>query len=96
VKIESPPNSKVNAKNSKLGGASSSSHLPSHNTPWTEEENKAFEDGLRLYGRGSWKEISLIIKTRNALQVKNHARQYFKRVCLIYNSLTHFLNSLKR
>ena len=62
------------------GTTSSSSHLPSHNTPWTEDENKIFEEGLKLYGRGCWKEISLMIKTRNALQVKNHARQYFKKL----------------
>jgi hypothetical protein len=43
-------------------------------------EKKAFEEALQLFGRGNWKRIANHMKTRNPLQVKNHARAYFKRI----------------
>jgi len=33
-----------------------------------------------LHGRGRWKLISAFIGTRDALQVKNHARQYYRKL----------------
>merc|ERR1712137_254576 len=59
--------------------ASSSSHLASHGRSWTEEEKELFISGVKLYGRGKWVQIADYIKTRNALQVKNHARNVFNR-----------------
>lgn len=50
--------------------APSGKHLPSHNTPWTAEEQKAFAEGLSLYGKGNWKVISSHIGSRTPLQVK--------------------------
>eukprot|EP01117_Protostelium_nocturnum_P007065 TRINITY_DN2533_c0_g1_i1.p1 TRINITY_DN2533_c0_g1~~TRINITY_DN2533_c0_g1_i1.p1 ORF type:complete len:838 (-),score=276.73 TRINITY_DN2533_c0_g1_i1:71-2584(-) len=58
---------------------SSSQNLPSHNTPWTPREQELFEEGIQTFGVGKWKDISSLISTRNALQVKNHARQYLKK-----------------
>ena len=69
-----------NTTSSNSTSSSSSLHLPSHNTPWTEEENKLFEEGIKMYGKGNWKDISKIVGTRNSLQVKNHARQYLKKL----------------
>ena len=42
---------KISKKKLKTGGRSSSSSitLPSHNTPWTEQENKLFQQGLVYY-----------------------------------------------
>ncbi|CEG70122.1 hypothetical protein RMATCC62417_06071 [Rhizopus microsporus] len=54
---------------------SSSASLPSHNMRWTPEEDALLLDAIRLYGYGSWKAIADHVKTRNALQCKNHARQ---------------------
>ena len=34
----------------------------------------------RIHGKGNWKAISGYVGSRNALQVKNHARIHFKRV----------------
>ncbi|KAF8988374.1 hypothetical protein BGZ52_010922 [Haplosporangium bisporale] len=52
----------------------SSVDLPSHNTRWTTEEDERLREGLRLHGHGNWKAIAAVVGTRNALQVKNHAR----------------------
>ncbi|KAG0039166.1 hypothetical protein BGZ82_009426 [Podila clonocystis] len=52
----------------------SSVDLPSHNTRWTVEEDERLREGLRLHGHGNWKAIAAVVGTRNALQVKNHAR----------------------
>ena len=35
--------------------------------------------GLQKYGKGDWKNISRIIKTRNPTQVASHAQKYFLR-----------------
>eukprot|EP00026_Physarum_polycephalum_P000623 Phypoly_transcript_00624.p1 GENE.Phypoly_transcript_00624~~Phypoly_transcript_00624.p1 ORF type:complete len:724 (+),score=178.63 Phypoly_transcript_00624:157-2328(+) len=70
------------AKGSSRGAsaAGNGKHLPSHNTPWTTDEQKAFTEGLGMYGKGNWKVISNHIGSRTPLQVKNHARQYFKKM----------------
>ncbi|KAG0346943.1 hypothetical protein BG004_000471 [Podila humilis] len=52
----------------------SSADLPSHNTRWTVEEDERLREGLRIHGHGNWKAIASVVGTRNALQVKNHAR----------------------
>ena len=54
--------------------------LPSHGTSWTADEEKRFEEGIERYGKGKWVPISKHIVTRNALQVKNHARNYFRKI----------------
>lgn len=51
-----------------------------HNKPWSEEEQHVFEKGLKLYGRGQWKQISRMMRSRTPLQVKNHARVFFKKL----------------
>eukprot|EP00762_Andalucia_godoyi_P004998 ANDGO_01429.mRNA.1 Myb-like protein H len=52
----------------------------SHKQHWTAEEEHAFVRGLSIYGKGSWAKIAGIIKTRTAVQVKNHAKTYFSRL----------------
>jgi hypothetical protein len=51
-----------------------------HNILWTEAEHALFEIGLNLYGRGQWVLIAQHVQTRNHLQVKYHARQYFRKL----------------
>lgn len=51
-----------------------------HNVLWSEAEHALFEIGLNMYGRGNWVLISQHVGTRNHLQVKYHARQYFRKL----------------
>ncbi|XP_054836551.1 deubiquitinase MYSM1 [Eublepharis macularius] len=44
---------------------------------WTLEEKELFEQGLAKFGR-RWTKIAMMISSRNVLQVKSYARQYFK------------------
>ncbi|KAI9498930.1 hypothetical protein BDB00DRAFT_326343 [Zychaea mexicana] len=54
----------------------SSVSLPSHNMRWTDEEDELLRIGLLKFGYGKWKAISELVKTRNSLQCKNHARHW--------------------
>ncbi|KAG0267606.1 hypothetical protein BG011_002914 [Mortierella polycephala] len=62
------------SEDSRLNAKLSSADLPSHNTRWTTEEDSRLREGIRLHGYGNWKAVAAVVKTRNALQVKNHAR----------------------
>jgi SHAQKYF class myb-like DNA-binding protein len=44
---------------------------------WRDEEHDIFLKGLNKYGR-KWKKISLIVKTRTAVQIRTHAQKYFQ------------------
>lgn len=46
---------------------------------WTKEEHYLFLRGLQMHDRGSWKQISNVVKSRNATQVQSHAQKYFLR-----------------
>jgi len=39
-----------------------------------------FLKGLQLCGKGSWKSIEKIVKTRNSAQIQAHANRYYKRI----------------
>jgi len=55
--------------------------VPSYNKGvWSDEEHLLFLKGLKIYGRGSWTNISMHVKTRTSTQVLSHARTYFKRL----------------
>jgi len=47
---------------------------------WTDQEHELFLDGLRTCGRGDWRGISALIKTRTPTQVASHAQKYFLRL----------------
>ncbi|KAF9972203.1 hypothetical protein BGZ73_004706 [Actinomortierella ambigua] len=50
---------------------------PSHSKrAASREEDDRLRHGLELYGYGSWKLIAAVVGSRNALQVKNHARHW--------------------
>ncbi|KAH0617170.1 hypothetical protein JD844_028910 [Phrynosoma platyrhinos] len=51
--------------------------LASGSLKWTTEEKELFEQGLTKFGR-RWTKIAMMIGSRNVLQVKSYARQYFK------------------
>jgi len=36
-------------------------------------------DGLQIYGKGNWKNISKYVKSRTPTQVASHAQKYFIR-----------------
>jgi len=47
---------------------------------WTKEEHLLFLNGLHLHGKGAWKEISMIVRTRTPTQIQSHAQKYFLRL----------------
>lgn len=44
---------------------------------WRDEEHELFLKGLNKYGR-KWKKISLMVKTRTAVQIRTHAQKFFQ------------------
>lgn len=46
---------------------------------WSKDEHFMFLKGLQKYNRGSWKQISLFVKTRTPTQVQSHAQKFFLR-----------------
>jgi SHAQKYF class myb-like DNA-binding protein len=49
-------------------------------SPWSEGEHAAFLRGLKVFGKGHWKEISRhFVHTRTPTQVASHAQKYFIR-----------------
>jgi len=51
-----------------------------HKKGWTPCEHLLFLKGLQLCGKGSWKSIEKIVKTRNSAQIQAHANRYYKRI----------------
>lgn len=46
---------------------------------WSKEEHYLFLAGLTQHGRGSWKQIASVVKTRTPTQVQSHAQKFFQR-----------------
>ncbi|KAJ3179403.1 Myb-like, SWIRM and MPN domains 1 [Geranomyces variabilis] len=46
----------------------------SHKAKWTKEEDESLRQGITQFGFGAWKSIAAFMKTRTALQIKNHVR----------------------
>jgi len=46
---------------------------------WTRDEHRRFLHGLLSYGKGRWKEIALVVGTRNPTQIQSHAQKFFLR-----------------
>lgn len=51
--------------------------MQTYKKTWSEEEHKMFLEGIKRFGRGHWKEISLTIPGRTPAQVQSHAQKYF-------------------
>ncbi|CAA7392055.1 unnamed protein product [Spirodela intermedia] len=52
--------------------------ISNNSGPWTEEEHKAFLEGLAEKGMRNWRAISSeFVKTRTTKQVMSHAQKYF-------------------
>jgi SHAQKYF class myb-like DNA-binding protein len=54
---------------------------------WTKEEHRRFLDGLQKFGKGSWKEIAGIVRTRTPTQIQSHAQKVksSKKIVLIFS-----------
>mmetsp|Transcript_19160 Transcript_19160/g.36275 ORF Transcript_19160/g.36275 Transcript_19160/m.36275 type:complete len:213 (-) Transcript_19160:67-705(-) len=46
---------------------------------WTLDEKLLFLYGLRMYGKGRWKKISVYLPNRSLVQIKSHAQKVIKR-----------------
>lgn len=58
---------------------------------WSEEEHRAFLEGLNKYGKGKWTKIaSEFVKTRNSTQVASHAQKYYQRISATGNKHPRF------
>lgn len=50
-------------------------------SPWSDDEHAAFLRGLKAFGKGHWKEISVhFVASRTPTQVASHAQKYFIRI----------------
>ena len=59
---------------------SKKSDLPTtHNTRWTNDENRLLIMGIAKYGYGRWKQVSDFLDSRNSRQVKNHVRDLVRK-----------------
>ncbi|KAK7401224.1 hypothetical protein VNO78_12548 [Psophocarpus tetragonolobus] len=48
--------------------------LPLNKKRWSQEEHWLFIQGLALHGKGNWKSITRVVKTRTSTQMASHAR----------------------
>eukprot|EP00958_Prasinococcus_capsulatus_P008814 scaffold870_cov393-Prasinococcus_capsulatus_cf.AAC.44 len=49
--------------------------------PWSEEEHGAFQEGIRVFGKGAWSQIARsYVQSRTPAQVASHAQKHFIRL----------------
>jgi hypothetical protein len=66
--------------NDSIGGKGVVSTKPvTRHGRWLKEERLAFLRGLRVYGKGNWKQIATLIPTRDTIQTKTHAQVAMKK-----------------
>lgn len=46
---------------------------------WTPDEKILFLHGLKMFGKGRWKKISIYLPQRSLVQIKSHAQKVLKR-----------------
>ncbi len=46
---------------------------------WTPDEKILFLHGLKIFGKGRWKKISIYLPQRSLVQIKSHAQKVLKR-----------------
>lgn len=70
-----PPQTKTTGEGgdgSETGSAKGKASIGAKITPWTDEEHRLYLVGLEKYGKGKWKDISAIVKTRTGKQCCSH------------------------
>lgn len=68
-------------KDEKKASDNKDENTESYNTGrWGGSEKRLFLEGLRRYGKGRWKQIGKVVKTRSLVQIKSHGQKVLKKL----------------